>query len=67
MTGRSTGRPACRRLADGQPREAGLPMIARVPLTEELAQVTGSPRAALSFGAARPAPQCCPPRRRPKP
>jgi hypothetical protein len=32
MTGRVTGRSVSQRLADGQPREARLPMIARVPL-----------------------------------
>jgi hypothetical protein len=56
MTGRLLGRPASQRLADGQPREAGLPMIARVPLTEELAQVTESPPASPSGGAAWPGP-----------
>ena len=54
MTGRGMGRPAGQRLVDGQPREAGLPMIARVPLTEELAQVTESPRASPSGGPAWP-------------
>jgi hypothetical protein len=48
MARRGTGRPASHRLADGQPRVAGLPMIARVPLTEELAQVTESPRASVT-------------------
>jgi hypothetical protein len=52
MTGRVPGRPVSQRLAAGQPREAGLPMIARVPLTEELAQVTASPRASPSGGPA---------------
>jgi hypothetical protein len=60
MTGRVTVRPASQRLADGQPREAGLPMIARVPLTEELAQVTESPQASPSDGRAWPGPAVLP-------
>ncbi len=43
MTGRATGCSVSQHLADGQPLEAGLPTIERVPLTEELAQVAGSP------------------------
>jgi hypothetical protein len=52
MAGRATARSVGQCQADGQPREAQLPMIARLPLTEELAQVTQSPRATPSGGAA---------------